>query len=230
MATDDLPGAQDQSGADHVSGAGNLSAADQRQRRHWDDHANSYDRSIGKLDRRVIRDSRSWAAGQAVGRTLEVAIGTGLNLPYYPVGIDLVGVDLSPHMLAQARRRAAELGVRADLREGTATPLAFDDNSFDTAICTLALCAIPDDQQAVTEMIRVLRPGGKLILVDHVVSAHRPLALAQRALELWSVRQAGEHFTRRPIKHVYAAGLHITHQDRYLGGIIERVTAIKPDW
>jgi ubiquinone/menaquinone biosynthesis C-methylase UbiE len=207
-----------------------LTAAEQQQRHYWDEHAASYDRSIGLLERRVIRDSRSWAAGQARGRTLEVAIGTGLNLQHYPDGVDLVGVELSPRMLAQARRRATELSIGADLREGTATALDFADGSFDTVICTLSLCAIPDDQQAVAEMIRVLRPGGTLILVDHVVSSRRPLALAQRALDVWSVRHAGEHFTRRPIKHLYAAGLHITHQDRYLAGIIERVTAVKPDW
>ncbi|SDS82980.1 class I SAM-dependent methyltransferase [Microlunatus soli] len=207
-----------------------LSEADRQQRGYWDDHADSYDRSMGFIERRVLRDSRGWACGQAEGRTLEVAIGTGLNLPWYPAGVDLVGVELSPRMLQVARQRATALGLSVDLREGTADALDLADNSFDTVICTIALCAIPDDQRAVQEMIRVLRPGGKLILVDHVSSSHGGLRFLQRTLELWSIRHAGEHFTRRPIKHLYAAGLHIDHQDRYLAGIIERVVASKPNW
>lgn len=207
-----------------------LSAADRRQRRYWDDHAAGYDRAMGFIERRLLRDSRSWACGQAEGRTLEIGIGTGLNLPWYRDGVDLVGVELSPRMLDLARRRSTELGLTVDLREGTAEDLDLADDSFDTVICTIALCAIPDDHQAVTEMIRVLRPGGKLILVDHVSSSRRGLRLLQRMLELWSIRHAGEHFTRRPIKHLYAAGLHIDHQDRYLAGIIERVVAVKPGW
>lgn len=204
-----------------------FSAADRRRRRYWDQHAAGYDRGIGLIERRVLRDSRSWACGQATGRTLEVAIGTGLNLPRYPPGIDLVGVELSPRMLDVARRRAADLGMAVDLREGTAQRLDLADDSFDTVVCTISLCAVPDDQQAIAEMIRVLRPGGKLILVDHVASSRRGLLMLQRLLQVWSVRRAGEHFTRRPIKHLHEAGLHIVHHDRYLAGIIERVVATK---
>lgn len=207
-----------------------LSEADRRQRRYWDQHAETYDRAMGFVERRVLRDSRAWACRKAKGRTLEVAIGTGLNLPWYGTDVDLAGVELSPQMLAVARRRADDLGLTVELREGTAEALDLPDDSFDTVLCVISLCAIPDDRQAVSEMIRVLRPGGQLILVDHVVSSRRPVALLQRALEIWSIRRAGEHFTRRPIKHLYAAGLHIVHQDRYLAGVIERVVATKPAW
>jgi SAM-dependent methyltransferase len=207
-----------------------LPSGDLQQRRYWDDHASTYDRGMAFAERRILRDTRSWVCGQATGRTLEVAIGTGLNLRWYPSGIDLVGVELSPRMLQIARRRAAELGVPADLREGTAQALDFADDSFDTVISTLALCSIPDDARAVAEMIRVLRPGGALILADHVESSAAPVRLAQRAVELWSVRSAGEHFTRRPIRHLYAAGMHVERQERFLAGVIERVVARKPSW
>lgn len=201
---------------------------DDQQRRYWDQHAGTYDRGMRFAERRILRDARPWACSQAAGRTLEVAVGTGLNLPFYAPNIDLTAVDLSPRMLAVARKRAAEIGLAADLREGTAEALDFPDNSFDTVICTLALCSIPDDKAAVGEMIRVLRPGGRLVLADHVASSVWPIRQLQHAVELWSVRSAGEHFTRRPIRQLYAAGVRISHQERFLAGIIERVIAVKP--
>lgn len=203
------------------------SRGDEQQRRYWDQHAGTYDQGMRFVERRILRDTRRWACSQATGRTLEVAVGTGLNLPYYPRGTDLTAIDLSPRMLAIARKRAAELGVEAELNESTATPLAFADESFDTVICTLALCSIPDYTAAVKEMVRVLRPGGRLVLADHVASSIAPLRLLQRGVELWSVRSAGEHFTRRPIRQVYAIGLHINQQERFLAGMIERLVAVK---
>src|SRR5204863_7331930 len=109
--------------------------------------------------------------GRAVGEVLEVAVGTGRNLPFYPDGTRLTGVDWSPAMLAIARQRAAALGREADLRQGDAQALDFPDESFDTVLCALGLCALPDDRRAVTEMARVLRPGGRLLLVDHVAAS-----------------------------------------------------------
>ena len=207
-----------------------LTNADRQQRRYWDDHAATYDRGMGFAERRLLRDTRAWVCGRAQGNTLEVAIGTGLNLPWYPPSVRLTGVELSPKMLQIARRRADDLGRSVDLREGTATPLDFPDNTFGTVTCTLALCSIPDDKAAVSEMIRVLEPGGKLILADHVESSSMILRLLQRGVELWSVRSAGEHFTRRPIRHLYAAGIHIEEHERFLAGAIERVVAVKPAW
>lgn len=204
------------------------SRGDDQQRRYWDQHAGTYDQGMRFAEKRILRDTRPWACQQATGRTLEVAVGTGLNLAYYPPGVDLTGIDVSPRMLDIARKRAADLGMSVDLREGTAQALDFPDNSFDTVVCTLALCSIPDDKAAIAEMIRVLRPGGRLVLADHVGSSVRLVHLLQRAVELWSVRSAGEHFTRRPVRHLYAAGVHISHQERFLAGIIERVVAVKP--
>ncbi|QDP94551.1 class I SAM-dependent methyltransferase [Microlunatus elymi] len=206
-----------------------LSTADSQQRRYWDDHATTYDRGMGFAERRILRDTRGWVCQQATGNTLEVAIGTGLNLPWYPKSIKLTGLDLSPRMLQLAKRRADELDLAVELKEGTASELPFDDSTFDTVVSTLSLCSIPDDKQAVSEMIRVLKPGGKLILADHVESSSAILRLLQRGVELWSLRQ-GEHFTRRPIHHLYAAGVHIQDHERFLAGMIEREVAIKPAW
>lgn len=199
-----------------------------RWRRYWDRHARTYDRRMRCMDRWLFRDTRGWICGQATGTVLEVAIGTGLNLPHYPADTDLTGIEFSPAMLDHARHRAAQLGRAVELRLGDAQALDFPDATFDTVVCTFSLCAIPDHRTALAEMIRVLRPGGRLLLADHVASSSRLARAAQRLLELVTVPLAGEHFLRRPIEHVRTAGLAIEHHDRFALGIVERLTARKP--
>ena len=200
----------------------------ERWQRYWDRKSKSYDREMGFFDRHLFKDSRPWVCRQAAGEVLEVAIGTGLNLPHYPEGVRLTGIDFSSAMLAIARRRASELGVQVDLREGDAQALDFPDASFDTVVCTFGLCAIPDYRQAVAEMGRVLRPGGRLLLADHVASTARPVRAVQRLLELATVPLQGEHFRRRPLESVRAQGFDVEIQERFTRGIVERVVARKP--
>src|SRR5919197_4103889 len=116
-----------------------------RWRRYWDKHATQYDRQMRFFERVLFGDSRLWVCSQARGDVLEVAIGTGRNLQFYPQGVRLTGIDLSPAMLNIARGRARELGREVELREGDAQTLPFPDGSFDTVVCTLSLCSIPDD-------------------------------------------------------------------------------------
>jgi ubiquinone/menaquinone biosynthesis C-methylase UbiE len=199
-----------------------------RWRRYWDKHSKTYDRQMGFMDRWLFRNTRSWTCRQATGATLEVAIGTGLNLQHYPASIDLTGIELSPAMLEIAQQRARDLDRTVDLRIGDAEALDLPDTAFDTVVCTFSLCAIPDHRAALAEMIRVLRPGGLLLLADHVASTTAPIRAGQRLLELGSVPIGGEHFLRRPIEHVRAAGFEIERHDRFAQGIVERLAARKP--
>ncbi|WP_027945390.1 class I SAM-dependent methyltransferase [Amycolatopsis taiwanensis] len=200
----------------------------ERLRRYWDRHSGGYDRQMGFIDRKFFGDTRKWLCGQAEGDVLEVAIGTGLNLGLYSDDVRLTGVDLSPGMLDHARRRAEETGREVALSIGDAQRLEFPDASFDTVVCTFSLCAIPDDRVAVGEMKRVLRPGGRLLLADHVVSTSWAARVVQRLLEVVTIRVGGENFRRRPIKHVQAVGFSIEQHDRFKLGIVERLVARKP--
>ncbi|MDX3659169.1 class I SAM-dependent methyltransferase [Streptomyces sp. ID05-26A] len=195
---------------------------------YWDRKSATYDQEMGFLDRRVFGDSRRWACSQATGDVLEVAVGTGLNLPHYPAGVSLTGLDLSERMLGLAQSRAAGLGREVTLRQGTAHALPFADASFDTVVCTLGLCAIPDHGTAVAEMVRVLRPGGRLILLDHVASSSRLTRGVQWLLERITVPMAGEHFLRRPLPLVEARGLVVEDRQRFKLGVVERLVARKP--
>jgi ubiquinone/menaquinone biosynthesis C-methylase UbiE len=131
-------------------------------------------------------------------------------------------------MLAIARQRATELGRDADLREGDAEHLPFGDASFDTVVCALSLCTIPSPAAAIGEMKRVLVPGGRLLLIDHTGSTWPPVYAAQWLLEQITTRTAGEHFTRRQLPLVRAAGFQIVETGRLKAGTVERIHAIKP--
>jgi ubiquinone/menaquinone biosynthesis C-methylase UbiE len=200
----------------------------QRLRRYWDRHARSYDRQMAFFERVLFGDGRRWVCAQAAGEVLEVAIGTGRNLPFYPDGIRLTGIDFSPQMLRLARQQAEQLGRRVDLRLGDAQTLDLPDACLDTVVCTLSLCAIPDDRRAIAEMKRVLRPGGRLLLLDHVVAGPRLARAIQWLLERITVPLGGEHLRRRPFLQVQAVGFDVERRERYKLGIVERLVAHKP--
>ena len=207
-----------------------MTSEQQRERwaRYWDRSAPRTDASMQMLDRVLFHDSRAWVCGRAEGEVFEVAVGTGLNLPHYPAGTTVRGIDLSPAMIDLARARAAELGRPADLRVGDAEHLDLPDASVDSVVCTFALCGIPDHRRALAEMVRVLRPGGLLLLADHVASTWAPIRGAQWLTELASVRFMGEHFRRRPADLLPGLGLQVLESERFAAGIVERLVARKP--
>lgn len=200
-------------------------AATDKQRRVWDRAAPSYDAGMAFFERVWFAGGREWLGARAAGRILEVAVGTGRTLPYYPADAMVTGIDLSPEMLSVAKQRAASLPVRVELHEGDAEQLPFGDRSFDTAVCALSLCNIPDPARAIAEMHRVLVPGGRLLLLDHVGSTWPPLYALQWVVERVSVRTAGEHQTRRQLGLVEAAGFVIEERERLKAGTVERICA-----
>ena len=203
-------------------------AETERVRRYYERIAHRYDEYVGYFDRLLVGDGRRWVCSQAVGDVLELAIGTGRNLPYYPSDVQLTGVDLTPAMLEQARQRANVLGREVDLRLGDAQALDLPDARFDTVVATLALSSIPDERQAVAEARRVLRLGGRLLLLEHVRSPLLPVRLLQRLLDPLFVRCYGDHLLREPLDHLAAAGFVVERVERSKGGMIERIVARSP--
>ena len=186
-----------------------------------------FDAMMLRLEHRFFAGTRNWICGRASGDVLEIAVGTGLNLPHYPDAVRLTGVDLNPELLEFARRRAGMIGREIELFEADAMALPFPDESFDSVVCTFALCEVPDDAFAIGEALRVLRPGGSLLLADHVVATNLLVRAGQRVLESVTIRVSGEHFTRRPSAHLDAQGAKVVAGDRLTYGAVERVHARK---
>jgi ubiquinone/menaquinone biosynthesis C-methylase UbiE len=204
-------------------------AATERVRVVYERLAEHYDRGMGFMERLMrIAPARRWVASRARGATLEIGFGTGLDLPYYAADVELTGIDLSAAMLARARRRAEELRRPVTLREADAEALPFADATFDTVVFALCLCSIPDEGRAVREAVRVLRPGGRLLLLEHVRSSHILIRAVQRMLDPLSVRFQADHLTREPLHHVRGAGLQGEEATSWAWGIMQRACARKP--
>jgi ubiquinone/menaquinone biosynthesis C-methylase UbiE len=198
-----------------------LNAETERVRAIYDRHGEALTPGDGFL----LGDARRWLASGARGDTLEVGIGTGYTLAHYPPDVRLTGVDISPVMLAGARARAAALGRDVTLRLGDAMALDVPDGSFDTVVFCLVLCTVPDDRRAILEAARVLRPGGRLLAVEHVRSPNAVVRLVERLWEPLAMRRFGDHMLRDPVDHLPSAGYTIESVDRRRLGIVERLIA-----
>ncbi|PFG18018.1 phosphatidylethanolamine N-methyltransferase /phosphatidyl-N-methylethanolamine N-methyltransferase [Propionicimonas paludicola] len=184
-----------------------------------------FDTLMTRLERRYFPHTRRWICSRASGRTLEVAVGTGLNLSHYPPGLDLHGVDREPDALALAAQRSDERKLGMILKTGDAGRLPYPDASFDTVVCTFALCEVPKVEPVLREFARVLRPDGQLLLADHVIATDGWVRLAQRLLEAVTIPLGGEHYTRRPSQQLPVAGFAVVESERLARGAIEQLRA-----
>jgi ubiquinone/menaquinone biosynthesis C-methylase UbiE len=191
--------------------------------------ATSYDRSAARWDRLIGLDAgRRWIAERAHGRVLEVGIGTGLSLPHYPQTVEVVGIDATAAMLDIARRRAGQLRRPVELHVGDAEALSFPDAHFDTVAFTYSLCTIPAPARALREARRVMRPGGSLVIAEHVRSPNVIVRGAQRVLNPLFERLEADHLLREPLVEVRALGFAVDEVERAVLGIVERLRATKP--
>lgn len=162
----------------------------------------------------------------AKGKVLEVACGYGLNFGYLPRNIQLTAIEFSPVMLEMAKRRAAQLGLSVDIREGDAEDLRFADNSFDTVISALSTCSFTDPVAALKEMRRVCKPDGNILLVEHGRSDNRLFGWYQDRNAVEMVEQGGCRWNQQPHELVKSAGLKILSDERSFFGILHSIQAV----
>ncbi|MDP3895575.1 MAG: class I SAM-dependent methyltransferase [Mesorhizobium sp.] len=141
---------------------------------------------------------RKRALEQARGRVLEIGIGSGLNLPHYPNAVgEVLGVEPSARLAAMARRAATGVAFPVDVLEESAEAIPLDDDTIDTVVSTWTLCSIPDVGRALSELRRVLKPGGQLLFVEHGLSPDDSVRTWQHRLTpLWRCCAGGCHLNR----------------------------------
>jgi ubiquinone/menaquinone biosynthesis C-methylase UbiE len=186
----------------------------------WDRGSRWYDLGVALLEILIFRRLRSRLLESATGPVLEVAAGTGANLAYYPAGLDLITIDLSPGMLSKARRRGARKPVVMD-----AARLAFRDGCFETVVSTLGTCTFPDPVNALQEMRRVCRPGGRILLLEHGRSDLPKIAAWQDRRAASHARHLGCWWNREPLENVRKAGLRPIAASRRLLGMVHVIEA-----
>ena len=143
----------------------------------------TYDRQLAKVEQAGLQALRQRLLADATGRVLEVGGGTGANLPFYGPGVESLTItEPEPAMLRRLERRVSEQAPQTKVLRAPAEDLPFDDDSFDVVVSTLVLCGVDDQTQALRELRRVLRPGGRLIFIEHVRSDEPGLASWQDRL------------------------------------------------
>ena len=185
-----------------------------------------YDRLEGQTERRYHPWRRKlW--GQVHGpRVLEVGVGTGKNMPYWPDGLAMTAIDLTPGMLALARRRADQLGLQPDLRLGDVQALDFPDASFDTAVATCVFCSVPDPVRGLREVARVVRPGGQILLLEHGRPANPFLGGLTDLLSPIVVRLIGANLNRRTVDNARRAGIQVMQiEELAMAGMYKFISA-----
>jgi ubiquinone/menaquinone biosynthesis C-methylase UbiE len=175
-----------------------------------------YDRAMKSTEEAGMREMRREALAEAHGRTIDIGAGTGLNVGLYPPTVsELVLAEPDPHMLKKLRTKLVDSGREAEVVQASAKRLPFEDDSFDTAVFTLVLCTVPDPKAALAEAARILRPGGKLIFVEHVRSEDPGLARWQDRLEKpWRFLGDGCHCNRDTVATIEASPFELSHVEK----------------
>jgi ubiquinone/menaquinone biosynthesis C-methylase UbiE len=173
-----------------------------------------------------VRRLRRSLLSRASGRILEVAVGTGKNLPYYPHGCRITVMDVSSEMLNLARERAAKRSIHVSFSLADAEILPFADHCFDTVVSSLSACTFPDPGGAFREMARVSRTNGKILLLEHGRSDRERLGRWQDRHADRFAKPVGCHWNREPLEIVQQAGLKVVRARRTFFGISHQIEAV----
>jgi ubiquinone/menaquinone biosynthesis C-methylase UbiE len=194
-------------------------------RARYDRLAPFYDWLEFPLERLVFHRLRRLVWQYARGKILEVGVGTGRNMVFYPAGSEITAIDISPAMLARAERRARKLGRRVELRLMDVEHLTLADATFDTVLATFVFCSVYDPVAGLKEVRRVCRPDGQVVLLEHVRSDHPPWGKLMDWLNPLAVGLLGDNINRRTVDNVERAGLTLKQVEDVAGPLVKLIVA-----
>lgn len=201
----------------------------------YDSYAPRWLRQVGKVGGMLnINSWRDDMVRLLRGDVLEIGVAAGDTLvrikSYGEAVTSFTGIDISPGMIAEARKIAQELDIPVSLQVGDAQELSgFADESFDTVTASLTLCTIPDVPKLLSEFTRVLRPGGRVVLIEHVLSPNPVIGWFQKVIAPWHVRRMGCHLDRTTVELVQESGYRIDEERRKYFGVMRFVVASPPE-
>lgn len=195
-------------------------------RKRYDRLAPFYDLLEAPVERFRFSSWRNRLTDRVIGkRALEVGVGTGKNLRYYPSNVKVTAIDVSPAMLGRARKRAEALGMNVHLKRMDAQALQFPDDSFDTVFASFVFCSVPDPVLGLKELRRVCKTGGRLLLLEHLRPGNPFLGLIFDALNPVVVRLAGANINRKTIENIHSAGWTVETVRDLSGDIVQWIEA-----
>lgn len=194
--------------------------------RRYDRMARFYDIYDAPMEWMGTRRRRRRLVAQLGGRVLEAGVGTGKNIPYYPEDVEVTAIDVSAKMLARAEERARVLGREVSFELADVTDLSFPDGTFDTTFATAVFCSVADPVAGLRELGRVTKPGGQILLLEHVRPRNRVGGWLADVATILTRRIFGFNANRRTEENVSAAGLVVTDVERE--GIWRTIVAVPP--
>jgi len=195
-------------------------------REKWDRASRNYDlMTFGEVLRQGEDKRRLFR--RAHGRTIFVAVGTGNDIQFLPPGLDVIGIDISPRMIERAKRHAAGYDGRIELRVMDVWQLDYPDASFETAITACTFCSVPDPVRGLREILRVLQPGGRLLMFEHVRSNIPLIGLMLDAMT-YVTRRFGPDLNRDTVANLRRAGFELVSEENVYLDIVKAIEGRRP--
>ena len=193
-------------------------------RKRYDRFSRVYDIFEKPMEMSFFRMWRKDLISNLRGNILEIGVGTGKNLEFYRKDANVIGIDLSKRMLKEAEKKLKRLqNKNITLLEMDAQNLKFKNNYFDYVLCTCVLCSVPDPLLVLKEMKRVVKKNGKILMIEHMLSRHWPIALFENVFNPLTKRMFGFNINRDTKKSIHMAGLKIEKETNLFLDVFRRI-------
>lgn len=193
-------------------------------KRRYDRASAIYDILESPMEMMALKKWRIEIMDELKGKVLEIGVGTGKNVAYYPDNVDITAIDFSEKMLNKAKLKAEALNKKVEFYNMDAESMGFQDNTFDVIFTTCVFCSVPDPVQGFKEIMRVCKPGGKVIMIEHVRSEKKVLGLIMDLMNPLVVNSYGANINRRTINNIERAGFSKVNVTNLYSDIVKKIT------
>lgn len=200
-----------------------LDNANEKIKRRYNRVARFYDVLEKPMEMMSLKKWRMEVMKVLKGKVLEVGVGTGKNIEYYPDNVDMTAIDFSEKMLEIAREKAKVFNKKVNLMQMDAQDMKFPDNMFDIVFTTCVFCSVPDPIKGLEEIRRVCRPTGKIIMIEHVRSERKVLGFIMDVLNPIVVNIYGANINRRTVENIYKSGYTDVEVTNLSGDIVKKI-------